>query len=203
MNKIIEELNLIEKYTPDLRGVFTIADLKNIFPSKHINTFYRKLSLLENKGILKRVVRGIYVAKSYDLNALSQKICPNSYISLETILARELIIGTVPRNTVRAIKLGKKREYNFDNKNIVHLEISPHLYFGFETNAGINFANKEKAFLDTLYFYNKGIKFYFDIYSDMNVSKLDMKIIFKYLKKYKNPKFINFVRTYLSDYSIS
>ena len=60
-------------------------------------------------------------------------------------------------------------------------------------------ATKEKAFLDTLYFYQKGTRFYFDIYSDIDISQLDRSIIFKYLKSYKNPKFIKFVKDYFND----
>ena len=203
MNIAIDDIKTCEDFSQDLKGVFTITDLKNIFPTRHTVTFYRKISSLEKNGILARVLKGIYVSKDFDINVLSQKVCPNSYISFENILAKELIIGTIPKNSVRAVKVGKKREYQFEDKKIIHLGITSHLYFGFQTIYGVNYAIKEKAFLDTLYFYTKGVKFYFDIFSDINIDKLNIRLILKYLKKYKNPKFINFVRTYLDDHAIS
>ncbi|MFH1874298.1 MAG: hypothetical protein ABH859_03820 [Pseudomonadota bacterium] len=198
-----DNLKLLESFSLDLKGVFTLADLRGIYPDKHTLTFYRRIKSLEKDGILTRVLKSIYVSKSFDIDVLSQKICPNSYISFENVLAKELVIGTVPKNSVRAAKKGKKREYKFDAKKIIHLGLATHLFFGFKTRQGVNYATKEKAFLDTLYFYNKGVRFYFDIFSDINLEQLNIKLIHKYLKKYKNPKFINFVKNYLNEHSFS
>lgn len=193
MINLIGDIKIIEKFREDMRGVFTLSDLKGILPCEHPNTLYRAITNLEKNGILKRLSRGIYVADKFDLPAVSQKICPSSYISFETVLAKHLIIGTVPKYEVKAIKVGKRREYKSDFGNILQLGIARHLYFGFETVGGINFADKEKALLDTLYFYCKGLKFFFDIYSDMNLSVIDRKKINEYLTRYKNPKFLKFV----------
>ena len=62
---------------------------------------------------------------------LSQKINPNTYISFETVLSEALIIGAIPVNQIKAIKVGKKREYNIGQGKIIHLGISRHLYFGY------------------------------------------------------------------------
>ncbi|MFH1654958.1 MAG: hypothetical protein ABIE74_13035 [Pseudomonadota bacterium] len=199
MKKIVEHIEIIDKFKDDMCGVFTLGDLKSIFPSKDFKTFYRRIADLEKLKILKRFTRGIYVTKDFDPNVLSQKLCERSYISFETILAKHLMIGTIPKNQIRAVKIGKKREYKFQNLTIVHIGVSEHLYFGYETINGVNFATKEKALLDTLYFYNKGLVFYFDIYSDIDLRSIDRNIIEEYLKKYKNPKFISFVNKYFED----
>lgn len=198
---MISNVNIIEGFQEDMRGVFTLSDLKGILPCRHANTFYRAVTNLEENKIIFRFARGIYVTERFELPVVSQKICPASYISLEYVLARSMIIGTVPRREIKAIKIGKRREYRSDMGTVLHLGVAKHLYFGFETKEGVNLADKEKAFLDTLYFYCKGQRFYFDIYSDMNMRPLDMKKVKKYLTRYKNPRFIKFVEAYVSSIS--
>jgi hypothetical protein len=187
------DYKLLNKFKDDMRGVFTLSDIKNLFQIFNGQMFYRKLKELERAGVIKRFIKGIYISENFDMQTLSQKICPDSYISFENVLAKNMIIGTVPQNYLKAVKIGKKRIYKKSNLSIVHVGITPNLYFGFETVKGINLAVKEKAFLDTLYYYQKGMKFYFDIYSDMNIQLLDNKIVNKFLKKYENPKFTKFV----------
>jgi len=203
MKTLIDDINKIKQFGKDMKGVFTLPDLRNIFPSNKINIFYRRIKALEREKILKRFVRKIYTTENFDLKMISHKINPASYISFETVLSETLIIGTIPINEIKSVKLGKKREYISEQGRIIHLSISKHLYFGFRKQEGINIATKEKAFLDTLYFYVKGMKYYFDIYSDMDIKKLNKNLIEEYLKKYKNPKFITFIRSYLNDYPFS
>lgn len=199
MKRTIEDIGIIDKYNNDMRGVFNLSDLKAMFSSKDLKSFYRRIANLEESKIVRRFARGIYVTKSFDPNVLSQKICEKSYISFETVLAKHLLIGTLPKNQVRAIKVGKKREYKYNELTITHLGISDHLYFGYEKIDGVNFATKEKAILDTLYFHSKALVFYFDIYSDIDLSSIDRKLICEYLKNYKNSKFVKFVNKYFED----
>lgn len=199
MKNILEQVKIVEKFNENMRGVFTLSDLKAMFSFKNPILFYRCLANLEKAKVINRVSRGLYVADNFDPNALSQKICEQSYISFETVLAKNLIIGTLPKNQIKAIKIGKKREYKYQNLTITHYGVCEHLYFGYETIDGINYATKEKALLDTLYFYSKALKFYFDIYSDINLGCIDKNIVYKYLSNYKNPKFVKFVKKYLEE----
>ncbi|MBN1524255.1 MAG: hypothetical protein JW904_07235 [Spirochaetales bacterium] len=198
MNTLFKDAGIIEKFSEDVQGVFTLTDMKSIFPLTDPVTFYRKIKSLKNAGVLSRAVKGIYITENFDLKTLSQKIHPESYLSFETVLAKALIIGTIPSRQIKAVKTGKKREYSIGENRIIHVGISKQLYFGFEKINGIKIAVKEKAFLDTLYFYLKGHIFYFDIYSDLDTSKLDMRIIEKYLGQYSNPKFKKFVRGFFT-----
>ncbi len=203
MKKIVDDLNIIKQFAAELKGVFTLADLKTLLPSAHIKTFYRRIKALEQENILKRYIRGVYTTEDFDLRCLSYKINPYSYISLERVLADSLIIGTEPSHEIKAIKIGKKREFAGEQGRIIYLGIAEHLYFGFQKQQSINIAVKEKAFLDTLYFYLKGMRYYFDIYSDIDTTKLKASIINDFLKQYRNPKFIAFVRNYINGYTFS
>jgi hypothetical protein len=63
----------------------------------------------------------------------------------------------------------------------------------------VNFATPEKAFLDTLCFYQKGWKPSFNIFTDITAARLDRGKIAAYLKRYNNPRFIAFVKGYLKN----
>ena len=135
---------------------------------------------------------------------LSQRICPDSAISFGSALAKEMLIGSIPQKTVYAVKIGKTRIYKSPLGQIVHFGFAAagkELWFGYEmAKNGIRYADMEKAFLDTLYFYQKGRKFSFNIYSDIQVDRLNPKKLQKYLMKYKNPKFRTFVQGVLNEY---
>ena len=109
------------------------------------------------------------------------------------------LIGTYVACKIRPITTASGTNICSDKIIIEYKQISKNLCFAIEVNNGIRMATKEKAFLDTLYFYQKGTKFNFDIYSDINTGELDRNVIFDYLKRYGNPKFVKFVKDYFND----
>lgn len=194
-----QRLLALQALIPQHRGVFTIHDLENLFLTRNSVEIQQKLKPFLHEKVLIRFCRGFYVAKDFDLEWLSQRICPDSAISLGSVLAKEMVIGSIPQKTVYAVKMGKSRTYKSPLGQIVHLGLASidetgRMWFGYETlSDGIRYADKEKAFLDTLYFYQKGHKFSFNIYSDIQVGRLDKKKVAAYLKHYNNPKFKKFV----------
>ncbi|MDO8461726.1 MAG: hypothetical protein Q7S98_02580 [Deltaproteobacteria bacterium] len=164
----------------------------------------QKLKPFLKEKILNRFYRGIYVAQDFDREWLSQQICSESAISFGSVLAKEGLVGAIPQKTVYAVKIGKTRIYKSPLGQVVHLGFAGsgrEMWFGYkmETN-GIWYADAEKAFLDTLYFYQKGRKFSFNIYSDIQVDRLNQKKLQLYLGRYKNPKFRTFVQGVLHGY---
>ena len=190
MNDLYDLSNLINKYTTELKGVFTINELKTLFNDFNEVALFRKINKLVKKNILSNFCRGFYIAQNFDIEQLSSKINEASYISFGNILAKELIISSIPKYTLMCIKLGKNRVYKYSNYKIIYLSIAQHLFFGFETIKGINYALKEKAFLDTLFF---------NIYQDINIKLLNINLVYSFLKKYKNSKFIIFVKRYIDE----
>jgi len=187
-------LNFLQKN----KGVITTSELKTLLQPKSRVEFYRNLKKMEEGEIVQKFCRGIYTIPNPDLTIVSQRLQPKSYLSFSNALAYHLVIGSIPKKTVYAIKIGKNRGYKNRKSEILFFGIHPNLFFGFETKNGIKMADKEKAFLDTLYFYQKGKKYSFDIYSDLTLERLDQKKINKYLKKYKNPKFVKFVQGFFA-----
>jgi len=199
MNKILDIALKVQQYSSDQNGVFTLGDLKNLVAARSKNELYRILSALTDKGICSQFSRGVYVTTGFDLRTLSQRIAPESYISFGSVLADKLIIGSVPKYRVAAIKNGKSRFYSNDVYSVQHHGINKELFFGYENVAGVNIATAEKAFLDTLYFYKKGVNFSFDIYSDIDINALDKELLNEYLKSYKNKKFVAFAWKIIND----
>ncbi len=195
--KLLNDEKLISELSESQAGVFSTADLRVALSDPHPAAFGRRMRRLIDRQVLSRFVRGFYVASDFDLSVLSQRIAPNSCISFETVLARHLIIGTKPVHRILATKIGRTRRYSNGDFHVEHVGQSSHLFFGFENIDGIRYADPEKAVLDTCYFHLRGRRFAFDIYSDINLQKLDMDRIKKYLRAYRNSKFVAFAEKVL------
>jgi hypothetical protein len=193
MNAILRIANKIQSYSSLQHGVFSVADLRNAIMPQNDSYFFRVLNQLIEADILQRFCRNYYVTEQFDPIVLSQRICPESYLGFGNILAENLLIGTVPKYRLMAVKKGVSRIYDNGKFRIEHLGIDPCLFTGYETLNGISRALPEKAALDCLYFYQKGKKFGFDVYSDVDYAALNHNIVKKLLALYKNRKFVSFV----------
>jgi hypothetical protein len=196
MNRLAD-VRIVGQLAGEQGGVFSKADLQNAFAEPHPAAFVHRIRYLVDNGILRRFSRGWYVSESFDLATLSQRIAPDSYISFGTVLARHLVIGTNPSSQVIAVKVGRSRSYAALGFSIEHVGISSHLFFGYSSVDGIRYADAEKAVLDTLYFHLRGRRYPFDIYSDINLGKLDQTRLREYLNRYRNPKFVAFAESTL------
>jgi hypothetical protein len=193
--KLATDIQLINALKTAQHGVFSKADLQTLLAEKHARAFIRRLTALQHEGVLKRFVRGWYVTPEYDAFLLSQRMAPDSYISFGTVLARALAIGTQSEREVWAVKIGRSRIYKKFGYCIRHFGIASHLLFGFEQRDGLRWATPEKALLDTLYFFLRGQRYAFDIYSDLNLNRFDLPLLFEFLERFRNPKFKKFVRS--------
>lgn len=182
---------MIARWTDELHGVFTLADLKVALDEKAEPTLYRTVAEMVGNGTLIKVKRGIYATPEASLTTISSRIEPKAYISTGTVLASKAIIGSIPSRRVQAIKVGRPRTYRCALGTIEHLSICPHLYFGFSAVEGERIATQEKAFLDVCYFTYRGRRFSFDPDTDINLTGLDFDLIDRYLKVY-DTRFVSF-----------
>ena len=187
------DVNKIESFAKEMQGVFTMSDLKVLYGQQTEAALYKKLTRLTTEGLLIKVKRGIYATPGATLDAISNRINPDSYISTGTVLAESMVIGSVPARKVEAMKVGRSRVYKFKTGVIEQLSISPSLFFGFESRGGINYATPEKAFLDACYLYSKGKVFSFDLDTDVNMERVNRERVAEYLKKYEG-SFIDFYK---------
>ncbi len=187
-----EDMQNILRLSAAQRGVFSVSDLKTLTAERHDSAFQRRIDALLAAGVLRRFARGWYVTPSFDAPTLSQRIAPGSVVSFGTVLADELLIGAFPRNQITATWARKTRSRQGLGLQLLHLQIAEPLNFGFEVKDGLRYATPEKAVLDVLYFHQRGRKYVFDIYSDIDYSRLDSRRLQAYLLNYQNPKFVRF-----------
>ena len=121
MNNVYGLYKLVNKYSSQLKGVFTINDLKTLFNDFNEITLFKKIKKLTKNNILSIFCRGFYITKDFDIEQLSSKINEDSYISFGNILAKELIIGSIPKYTLTCVKLGRKRVYKSSNYKLIFL----------------------------------------------------------------------------------
>lgn len=197
---LLEIANKINSISPDMGGVFSYADLSSIIASGSVLQNSRMIARLTKEGVLTKIQRGVYVTVGYDMWFLASRIDPKSYISMDTVLAKEAIIATVPKGQVSAVRINKRcRRIATPEGDIVFHSLNRKLDFGITTQAsGVNVATPERAYLDLLYFHQKGSRFVIDPYAEVNLSKLNTRLILKHLSWYKNPKFITFVKGLLA-----
>lgn len=198
MKKGVNIAKIIEKiieFGTQMGGVFSTADLASIIGGGSDLYNQRMINKLVRDGIITRVLKGFYTTKNCDLWILSARINNIAYVSMDSALARHGLTGSIPQRSLSVVYGGRKRTISTSYGNIHYYSIKPPLFFGFsKLPSGVNMADPEKAFIDLLYFYVKGGRFLIDPIKDVNLDKLERKKLLVYLKKYKNPKFVKFVR---------
>lgn len=190
----------ITRFSSDLGGVFTFSDLWNLIGLHSSDRTAKVVNRLVRDGVFSKVRRGIYVTNDSNLWVLACRLKQNAYISLDSILARNGLIGTVSAKSVSAIYPGNSQTIQTAAGRIRYFKIKRGMIFGVlkEPN-GVITADNEKAYLDLLYYYVKGARFVVDPLHDVDLWKLDPKKLRRYLRSYKNPKFRKFVEGVIRD----
>ncbi len=195
-------VDLVEKVgnsAAALGGVFTYSDFFNMLPLETERKIQRFTARLINKGIITKVKRGVYAVKNPDLWVLASRISPKGYISGDNILAKNGLTGTIPAKRVIIVSPLPRRVYESPFGSVYSLQIKKELMFGFTSREkGVRVADNEKAFLDLVYFYQRGMRFVASPYEGIDLWKLDKKKLAKYLTAYRDKKFTNFVERILS-----
>jgi hypothetical protein len=185
---------------PSLGGVYSINDLRNLFNQNSKVLLHREIRALEGEKLLQRFKQGIYVAEHFNPEILACRIYPDTYLSCSTVLAKHLITGSVPAKSIYAVKSGRNKEFEGLGIRILYFGIKPELMFEINNEHGIRYATPEKAFIDTLYFYQKGATFSFDIFTDINMMLLNKEKLRQILEHYQNPRFKSFVNGVIKSY---
>jgi hypothetical protein len=150
------DIATINRLSTPQRGCFSKHDIQTALNEPHASALVRRINALQAHRILRRVTRGWYVTADFDPAVLSQRIAPASYLSLESVLGAEGVVGVRPERRVVAVKTGKARTYESDGISIEHLAVQPALEFGWHLDGVVRRATPEKALLDALYFYQHG-----------------------------------------------
>jgi hypothetical protein len=176
-----------------LRGsssVFTFKDILLASSETNASLLRRRISYYVKNRELYPVRRGIYAKnKEYDRLELANKIFTPSYISFETVLAKAGLIFQHYDQIFVASYLS--REIVCDGRKYVFRRIKDPILTnssGVERKGNYYIANKERAFLDTIYLHKA---YHFD-----NLSSLDWKKCFEILAIYDNEAMARRLRSY-------
>ena len=149
------------------KTVFTVKDIALLWRDENIDAARVRLSYYVKKGNLLKIRHGIYVKdKNYNKLELATRIFTPSYVSFETVLAKEGLIFQYQTTVTVASYLS--RDITVDGQIYSYRKIKDAVLtnsVGIEQTGNISIATKERAFLDTLY---SNTDYHFD-----NINALD------------------------------
>ncbi len=174
-------------------SLFTLGDFGRLSSIKNQNSLYKKIQRLEKKGIIKKLIKGKYLFTLSQINdfKIANFLFQPSYISLESALSFYGIISGFSYQ-ITSITVKKSRTFIVNEKDYLYCHINQNLFWGYEKKDDFLIAEKEKALVDLIYFYCKGLRG-FDR-EDLDISGIDKKKLIDYAKKFKNKKLLSIIR---------
>jgi len=177
------------------KTVFSFKDIVLLWGNSD-NAALVRVNYYVKNGQLYRLRRGFYAKdKNYDKLELAAKIFTPSYISFETVLAREGVISQYYSQIFVASYL--TRDIVCDNQTYSYRKIKGLVLAnnaGVENNRECSVATKERAFMDTIYI-NKD--YHFD-----NLLPLNWDKIFEMLPMYNNKRMAKKVEEFYKDFKL-
>ncbi|MFA6519034.1 MAG: hypothetical protein WCV93_05310 [Candidatus Shapirobacteria bacterium] len=169
------------------KTVLTINDISLIWGDSNSKAIKSRLSYYVKNEDLIRIRRGIYAKnQQYNKLELATRIFTPSYISFETVLAKEGVVFQYQTKIQLASYLTRKLEVDgeiYSYKKLKNLIVTNSV--GVENINETSIASKERAFLDILYT-NKN--YHFD-----NLRSLDWDKVMTILPIYNNKRMANVV----------
>ncbi len=164
------------------KTVFSANDIALVWHEPSTSAARVRLHYYVNKGELYRIRKGLYAkSKVYNKLELATRIFTPSYVSFETVLAKEGLIFQYYSQIFVASYLSREitvdqQIYSYRRVKINLLTESLGVDFGNETSI----ATQERAFLDTLYL---NVDYQFD-----NLRSLNWDKVFEILPIFKNQR---------------
>jgi hypothetical protein len=164
------------------KTVFSHTDILLLWGKQGNNSANVRLSYYTKNKDLYRIRKGLYAKdKNYNAIELATRIFTPSYVSFETVLAKESMIFQFYSQIFIASYL--TREITIDGQIYSFKKIKDDILTnpnGVEHENNLSIATKERAFLDTLYV---NADYYFD-----NLNNLDWDKVYNILPIYNNKR---------------
>ena len=170
--------------------IFSFNDIKTIDK----NFFRIRLNEWQDKGYIKKIVKGYYIFSDLELNEnvlfeIANRIYSPSYISFEIALSYYHLI---PESVYGMTSASTRRTYKFKTPiaEFAYRTIKPEFFFGYNlieyNNKSFKIASMEKAILDYFYLNPKIEK-----ESDFVSLRINRDVFLKQIDKEKFNKFLN------------
>jgi len=169
--------------------VFTLDEISQLFPNVLYESLRDRLYYFTKIGKLKRLHTGIYAKKEYSPFELANKIYKPSYISLETVLAKEGVVFQHYETIFLVSYLTRTIKVN--STDIQYRQIKGEVLtntLGIEQKVGYFIATPERAFLDAVFIYKN---YHFD-----NLGAIDWEKVENLKKIYKSKAFEKRIEDY-------
>jgi len=135
--------------------VFSLKEIKKVDSRFH----RRRLNEWQEKGYIKKIIRGHYFFSDLKINelilfAIANQIYKPSYVSLESALSH---FSLIPEVIYSITSISSRKTYRFSTKvgEFIYRHLKPSLFFGYQIlkSEATTFviATPEKAILDYLY----------------------------------------------------
>ena len=164
------------------KTVLTSKDIALLWQEAGSSAARVRINYYVKKGDLYRIRKGLYSKnKDYNKWALATRVFTPSYVSFETVLAREGLIFQYYSQIMVASYL--TRELRIDGQVYVFRQVKHEVLIntlGVEHVDETSTAAKERAFLDSLYVH---ADYHFD-----NLKPLDWELVFRLLPLYDNKR---------------
>lgn len=173
------ENNFVATIYQSEQTVFTLKEISVLLGGGNFANLKAAVNYYVKQKAIKNLRRGIYAKGNYDPLELAVKIYPPAYIGFETVLFMEGLTFQDDRTITVASYLS--REIRVGDHNLRYRKLKDSVLTspeGLIVNTGFTIAEKERAFLDTLYL-NR------DFFVD-NMRTLDRRRIFEILPIYEN-----------------
>lgn len=198
--KYIEFRNALKNFT-----LFSIGEIKKIDNNFH----RRRLNEWQDKGYIKKIIRGYYIFSDLKINEnvlfeIANRIHNPSYISFEMALS---YYNLIPENVYVITSASTRRPYNYTTflGKFSYKKIKPSLFFGYDivkfNGKCFKIASMEKTILD--YFYiNPHIKSYPD-FSSLRINsrsfgeQVDENKMYNYLENFSQKRLSNTVNSFM------
>jgi len=192
MNKKPIKGEYLEFLLRSSKTIFSTKDISLLWNESNDSIITDRLKKYAKERKLIRVRRGLYAKdKNYNRLELSTRINTPSYISFETVLAKEGVIFQYYDSIFVASYLNRKMEV--DEQKITFIRMKDYVLsntIGISHKDGYAIATKERAFLDRIYVSKN---YYFDNLDSLSIDKVseilpiyNNKSMEKRVKKYFN-----------------
>lgn len=176
--------------------IFSLNEIRNIEPGFH----RRRLNEWQDKGYIKKVVRGYYIFSDLKLSEevlfkIANRIYLPSYVSLESALSYYHLI---PESVYGITSISTRKTYHFRTSigEFIYRTLKPPLFFGYDLikfqEKYLKMASIEKALLDYFYLHSDiETEQDFDslrINKEMFFEQMDEKKLMNFLEKFNQKK---------------
>lgn len=201
-HKIMQKLNLfqVEKRLQEInKKIFTSQDIILLFGAKRraVEAF---LSYNLRKEKIIRLKNGVYAIKKSYLSPflIANHLYQPSYISFETALSYYHLIPETVYNFFSATTK-PTRQFEANNSAFIYHKIKKEAFLGYVVEKiegeSVFIATPEKALADYCYFIYLKKKRWND---RINLQEINFKKLKEYLKSFKKPNLIPYIKNYIS-----